>query len=143
MGAPNRGPPPKRSKNSLNWGGIWSCGTPSAVGVALPSVETCTTAGCTAFTTGAKLPGLPTINELGYPGYVVNFGCVVAPAGLPADIRDRMSRAINEITTESGFVDLVTGRLGATPMQINAAELGSMIRDQAVSFKALKTELEK
>lgn len=90
----------------------------------------------------STLPDLPTINELGYAGYVVNFGSVVAPAGLPDNVRDKLSAAINEITAEAGFVELVEGRLGATPMQINASELDAMVREQAKLFTELKSELE-
>ncbi|MEX0339937.1 MAG: Bug family tripartite tricarboxylate transporter substrate binding protein [Arenibacterium sp.] len=90
----------------------------------------------------SSLSDLPTINELGYDGYVVNFGTIVAPAGLPDEIRDKMSAAINEITGEDGFKELVQGRLGATPMQISAGELDAMIREQAKLFGALKAELE-
>ena len=84
------------------------------------------------------LPDLPTIGELGYQGFVVNFGALVAPAGVPEDIRDKMSAAINAITAEDGFAELVQGRLGATPMQISAVELETMVRDQAGVFQGLK-----
>ncbi|MXY33604.1 MAG: tripartite tricarboxylate transporter substrate binding protein [Boseongicola sp. SB0664_bin_43] len=106
-------------------------GENDVIGLATPNPERLST-----------LPDLPTINELGYAGYVVNFGTVVAPAGLPEDIRDKMSAAINEITSEDGFVELVQNRLGATPMQISASELDAMIREQASLFGSLKAELE-
>ena len=106
-------------------------GENDVIGLATPNPERLST-----------LPDLPTINELGYDGYVVNFGTVVAPAGLPDDIRDKMSAAINEITAQEGFVELVKGRLGATPMQINAADLDAMIREQAGLFADLKSALE-
>lgn len=106
-------------------------GENDVIGLATPNPERLST-----------LPDLPTINELGYPGYVVNFGTVVAPAGPPDAIRDKMSAAINEITAEEGFVELVEGRLGATPMQIDAAKLDGMIREQADLFKTLKAALE-
>lgn len=106
-------------------------GSNDVIGLATPNPERLST-----------LPDLPTINELGYQGYVVNFGTVVAPAGLPDDIRDKMSAAINEITTEDGFVELVQNRLGATPMQISATELDAMIREQAELFGTLKAELQ-
>lgn len=90
----------------------------------------------------AALPDLPTIGDLGYPGFVVNFGVLVAPAGVPDDIRDAMSAAVNQITTEDGFVELVQGRLGATPMQINATELEAMVREQAGVFQGLMAEMQ-
>ena len=106
-------------------------GENDVIGLATPNPERLST-----------LPDLPTINELGYAGYVVNFGTVVAPAGLPDDIRDAMSTAINEITAEEGFVELVQSRLGATPMQINSTDLEAMIREQSGLFGSLKTELQ-
>lgn len=106
-------------------------GENDVIGLATPNPERLST-----------LPDLPTINELGYAGYVVNFGTVSAPAGLPDEIRDAMSAAITEITSEEGFVELVQGRLGATPMQIGATELDAMIREQAGLFADLKAELE-
>ena len=55
----------------------------------------------------------------------MNFGVLVAPAGVPDDIRDKMSAAINEITAwKMALSELVQGRLGATPMQINAIRTG-------------------
>ena len=90
----------------------------------------------------AQMPDLPTLNELGYAGYVVNFGTIAAPAGLPKDIRDKMSATVNEITAEDGFVELVQNRLRATPMRINASELDAMIREQAGLFSELKSSLE-
>lgn len=89
----------------------------------------------------SALPELPTIGELGYPGFVVNFGVLVAPAGVPDDIRDKMSAAVNAITAEDGFVELVEGRLGATPMQISATELDAMVREQADVFRGLKDSM--
>jgi len=106
-------------------------GENDVIGLATPNPERLST-----------LPDLPTINELGYAGYVVNFGTVVAPAGVPDDIRDKMSATINDITTEEGFVELVQGRLGATPMQIGADALEAMVREQAALFATLKNELE-
>ena len=64
------------------------------------------------------------------------------PPGLPDDIRDKMSAAVVEITAEDGFVELVQGRLRATPMQIGATELDAMIREQASLFTELKASLE-
>lgn len=106
-------------------------GENDVIGLATPNPERLST-----------LPDLPTINELGYAGYVVNFGTIAAPAGVPDDIRDKMSAAVNEITAEDGFVELVQTRLGATPMQISATELDAMIREQAGLFATLKAELE-
>jgi tripartite-type tricarboxylate transporter receptor subunit TctC len=73
------------------------------------------------------LPDVPTISELGFPGYQVSewFG-VIGPAGLPDDIVKRMNKAINDaarmpdvlarfnamgivvtLTTPTGFKDIL------------------------------------
>jgi tripartite-type tricarboxylate transporter receptor subunit TctC len=73
------------------------------------------------------LPDIPTVAELGFPGYQVSewFG-VIGPAGLPDDIVNRMNKAINDaartpdvlarfnamgvvltLTTPAGFKDIL------------------------------------
>jgi tripartite-type tricarboxylate transporter receptor subunit TctC len=73
------------------------------------------------------LPDVPTVSELGFPGYRVSewFG-VIGPAGLPDDIVKRMNKAINDaarmpdvlarfnamgivvtLTTPAGFKDIL------------------------------------
>jgi len=73
------------------------------------------------------LPGVPTVAELGFPGYQISewFG-LIGPAGLPDEIVNRMNKAINDaarmpevatkfdamglvvtLTTPSGFADIL------------------------------------
>jgi tripartite-type tricarboxylate transporter receptor subunit TctC len=46
----------------------------------------------------AAAPDLPTVEEVGYPGYeVTNWHGLVAPKGLPRDIVERLNREIGEV----------------------------------------------
>ena len=50
------------------------------------------------------LPALPTIAEAGVPGYeAATWSGVIAPAGLPRPIRDRLNAAINAAIQSAGF----------------------------------------
>jgi tripartite-type tricarboxylate transporter receptor subunit TctC len=50
------------------------------------------------------LPGLPTIAQAGVPGYeAATWSGVIAPAGLPRPIRDRLNAAINASIQSAGF----------------------------------------
>ena len=45
----------------------------------------------------AELPDVPTMAEAGYPDFVMTFWTgVVAPAGTPAPVIERLNRAIND-----------------------------------------------
>jgi tripartite-type tricarboxylate transporter receptor subunit TctC len=80
------------------------------------------------------LPNVPTVAELGFPGYQISewFG-VIGPAGLPDDIVNRMNKAINDaartpevvarfnamglvvtLTTPAGFKDILAEETKAT-----------------------------
>jgi tripartite-type tricarboxylate transporter receptor subunit TctC len=54
--------------------------------------------GLSALTRNPVLPDLPTIDESGLPGYeATNWWGILAPAGTPADIVERLHREVNEI----------------------------------------------
>jgi len=55
------------------------------------------------------LPNLPTVAESGYPGYsIVSWMAVMAPAGTPADIVDRMNKAIRATLAEKSVQSQLT-----------------------------------
>lgn len=67
-----------------------------------------------------SLPEVPTLIEAGVPGYEVNlWSGVIAPAGLPGPILERLNRAINaaivEPRTKERFVQLGSEGGGGTP----------------------------
>jgi tripartite-type tricarboxylate transporter receptor subunit TctC len=74
------------------------------------------------------LPDVPTIAEQGVPGYDTGvWWGVLAPAGLPANIRDQLAKdfrgALNAPAAKARFTDL-----GAAPIGSSPAEFGAFIR---------------
>lgn len=62
--------------------------------------------------TGAKrapqLPDLPTVAELGYPGYeLVGWGGIVAPVGTPRPVVQKIATDIERVVAEPAFIDRV------------------------------------
>lgn len=86
------------------------------------------------------LPDVPTIQESGLPGFVVEawYG-ILAPAGTPKALVERLSRDINEAMahpeTRERIVSLGYDVLGSTPEQFDAhirsevARWGKVVRD--------------
>ena len=86
------------------------------------------------------LPEVPTIHESGLPGFVVEgwYG-ILAPAGTPKPLVERLSRDINEAMaypeTRERIVSLGYDVLGSTPEQFEAhlrselARWGKVVRD--------------
>jgi tripartite-type tricarboxylate transporter receptor subunit TctC len=89
-------------------------------------------------TGGAKrspiLPNLPTIAEAGVPGYVASdWWGILAPAGTPAPIVDKLHRAIDEVLRSEDTkknLDLQ----GATPMPMSSAQFGAYIKDEMAKW---------
>jgi tripartite-type tricarboxylate transporter receptor subunit TctC len=64
----------------------------------------------------AELPELPTIAELGYPGYEISsWQGVFAPAGTPADIVNRLNAEIVQLIREPEITARIR-REGADPI---------------------------
>ncbi|HMK78734.1 MAG TPA: tripartite tricarboxylate transporter substrate binding protein [Xanthobacteraceae bacterium] len=86
--------------------------------------------GVTTAARSAVLPEVPTIAEQGVPGYDTGvWWGVLAPAGLPADIRDRLARdfraALNAPAAKARFLELGAAPIGSAP-----AEFGVFIRTE-------------
>ena len=84
--------------------------------------------GVTTATRSAVLPDVPTIAEGGVPGYDTGvWWGVLAPAGLPVAIRDKVAKDLAEAlkvpAVKNRLVDL-----GATPIGSSPAEFGTFIR---------------
>jgi tripartite-type tricarboxylate transporter receptor subunit TctC len=76
--------------------------------------------GVTTAIRSAVLPDVPTIAEGGVPGYDTGVWWVVlAPAGLPADIRDKLSKdfaeALQAPAVKARFLELGASTVGASP----------------------------
>ena len=72
-----------------------------------------------------SLPDVPTLEEAGVPGYEVNaWSGVIAPAGLPRPILDKLNRAINAAIlapdTKERFAQLGSEGGGGTPEEFAA-----------------------
>jgi tripartite-type tricarboxylate transporter receptor subunit TctC len=79
-----------------------------------------------------SLPEVPTLDEAGVPGYEVNaWSGVIAPAGLPRPILDKLNRAINAAVVAPGtrerFAQLGSEGGGGTPEEF----AGLIRRDSA------------
>jgi tripartite-type tricarboxylate transporter receptor subunit TctC len=84
--------------------------------------------GVTTATRAAVLPEVPTIAEAGVTGYDTGvWWAMMAPAGLPLDIRDKLARDCAEAVNVPGVKDRLTG-LGATPIGSSPDALAAFIR---------------
>jgi tripartite-type tricarboxylate transporter receptor subunit TctC len=84
----------------------------------------------TSGTTRSKaLPGVPTIAEAGVPGFEATIWlALMAPAGTPKPIVDKLNAAINQTI---GRLEIVAAwdRWGVTPMTMTPAELDVFLRE--------------
>jgi tripartite-type tricarboxylate transporter receptor subunit TctC len=79
----------------------------------------------TGKTRSLSLPDVPTLEEAGVPGYEVNaWSGVIAPAGLPRPILDKLNKAINAAIVAPGtkerFAQLGSEGGGGTPEEFAA-----------------------
>jgi len=84
--------------------------------------------GVTTATRSAVLPDVPTITEGGVAGYDTGvWWAVLAPAGLPAPIRDKLARDFAESLKAPAVKNRLV-ELGAAPIGSSPAELNTFIR---------------
>jgi tripartite-type tricarboxylate transporter receptor subunit TctC len=75
------------------------------------------------------LPDVPTMIESGYPGFkMLNWTGLVAPAGTPKDIVDRIAREVARATRDPRIVSALTAG-GVDPLGNTPAEFAAMIAD--------------
>ncbi|MGE4239992.1 Bug family tripartite tricarboxylate transporter substrate binding protein [Ramlibacter sp.] len=98
--------------------------------------------------TGAKrnpgLPNVPTLGELGVPGFELSFWFgIVAPAGTPKPIVDKLSAEIGQIVQAPDFRERAQ-KTGYTTVSTTPAEFASLIEGDLgrweKMFKAAKIE---
>ena len=76
------------------------------------------------------LPDVPSVVELGLPQLVAeNYFGVSGPAGLPADVVDRLSRTLTTITADPALVKRLE-ELGITPVKMSPSEFGAFVARQ-------------
>ena len=82
-------------------------------------------------------PEVPTLAELGYPGVVVsNWSGVVAPAGTPKEIIDRLGTEIRRILAMPDVLERLE-RLGVEASPASAEEFGALIRSELKRWNQL------
>ena len=75
----------------------------------------------------ARWPAVPSVAELGFPTLVAsNWFGLSGPAGMPADIADRVNAALVAGLNTPETVDRLA-ILGAAPNRMSAAEYGAMV----------------
>ena len=89
-------------------------------------------------TGGAKrspiLPDLPTIAEAGVPGYVAtNWWGIVAPAGTPQPIVDKLHDAIDDVLHSADTKKYLDNE-GATPVHMSSADFGKLSQSEIAKW---------
>jgi len=80
------------------------------------------------------LPDLPTIAEAGVPGYVAtNWWGIVAPAGTPQPIVDKLHDAIAELLNSAETKKYLDNE-GAAPVHMSSAEFGKFIEAEIAKW---------
>jgi tripartite-type tricarboxylate transporter receptor subunit TctC len=95
-------------------------------------------------TGGAKrnpvLPDVPTIAEAGVPGYVGdNWWGIVAPAGLPKPLADKVYKAVQE-ALKAPELQAQFEREGAATVDMSSAEFGKYIETEIVKWARVVKE---
>jgi tripartite-type tricarboxylate transporter receptor subunit TctC len=87
----------------------------------------------------SALPDVPTLHESGFTGYdMVAWQCVVAPAGTPKPVVDRLSREIAAILKTPAMTEKFAG-LGARVVGNSPEEFGAYLREETAKWaKAAK-----
>jgi len=91
-------------------------------------------------TRSSVLPEVPTIAEAGVPGYVAdNWWGVVAPAGLPAPIAEKLYTAV-QAALEAPELKAQFDREGATVVKMTSAEFAEYIKTEIVKWGGVVKE---
>ena len=82
----------------------------------------------------ASLPDVPTIAEVGFPGYEVPvwYG-VFGPAGMPRDVVDKLARNLKEVLELPAVKEKLSG-WGVSPVGSTPAEFDAFIQAQASNW---------
>ena len=88
----------------------------------------------TTRTRSPLLPDVPTVVELGLPSLVAeNYFGVSGPAGLPAEVVDRLTVAIDKIVADPAIVKRFE-ELGIVPAKASSAEFADVVAQQATAW---------
>jgi len=90
--------------------------------------------GTSGRTRSSVLPETPTVAEAGVPGYEATIWLgIVAPAGTPAPIVERLNAEVRKITT-SAEVKAVWGKQGATPLDMTTAQFTEYLKQDIAKW---------
>jgi tripartite-type tricarboxylate transporter receptor subunit TctC len=88
----------------------------------------------TTRTRSPLLPDVPTVVEAGYPQLVAeNYFGVSGPAGLPAEITDKLGKALAAIVADPAIVKRFE-ELGITPVKMSSADFTGFIAKQVADW---------
>ncbi len=88
----------------------------------------------TTRTRSPLLPEVPTVVELGWPQLVAeNYFGVSGPAGLPAEVTDRLSKALAAIVADPAIVKRFE-ELGISTVKMGSAEFTSLVAKQVADW---------
>lgn len=83
----------------------------------------------------AAFPNVPTLSELGFPGFEVSAWTAVAvPAATPADVRQRLSAAVRKVVSSQEFAARLEP-LGAIARPSTSEEFGAFLRTEITRWK--------
>ena len=107
-----------------------------AIPAALPHVRTGRLRGL-AVTTAKRVsaaPDLPTVEELGYPGYeVTNWHGLIGPKGMPKEVVERLNREINQLITADDMKKHMATE-GLEPAGGTSARFGEILKSEAARW---------
>ncbi|MFM2449989.1 MAG: hypothetical protein RIS44_2439 [Pseudomonadota bacterium] len=80
------------------------------------------------------LPEVPTVLELGLPQLVAeNYFGVSGPAGLPADVTDKLAKALATVAADPAIVKRFE-ELGITPVRLSSGEFTGFVAKQVADW---------
>jgi tripartite-type tricarboxylate transporter receptor subunit TctC len=89
------------------------------------------------------LPNVPTANEAGVPGYEATIWLgLMAPAGTPKPIVDKLNAAVNALIKRPEIVKLWSEQ-GAVPMSMSPEEFDKFLRGDIVKWAEVAKKFEK
>jgi tripartite-type tricarboxylate transporter receptor subunit TctC len=83
------------------------------------------------------LPDVPTVQQAGVPGYdVASWNAIAAPAGTPAEVLERLNRAVHEAVASAEVRDRLS-RLGVRLQAGSPAELQALLGSEILRWGAV------
>lgn len=110
----------------------------AASGSHVPQIQSGNARELVDFGVTSPFPGVPTLEELGYKGLAIKGEpyIIVAPKGLPEDIKTTLVDAIAQATQTEDYLKLVD-RLNMQPVNLHGEKLEEMLNEGSVLVKML------